>query len=433
MLLSFLTRSANILSERPLAKLFSFKTIAKDSRSLARRGVIHTPHGDVQTPAFIPVGTQASVKSLDNRDLKEIGVQVFFVNTYHLYLRPGLEAVEKVGGLHHFSGWDGPLVTDSAGFQIFSLGCASRRRRLSSSDSLPDSLPDVVWEIPLVKITDEGVKFRSHLDGSKHLFTPEKSVEAQRILGADIMIAFDECCYYPATHDYTEQAMGRTHRWALRCLEENTKGKRKKSKLRNSQQALYGVVQGGVFKDLREESARFISNLPFEGIAIGGVSVGESKKEMRRVLDWVVPLLPSEKPRHLLGVGEIDDIFALVERGIDTFDCVMPTRLGRMGFALVNIKNQNVKIKSYKERFLLDLTKAENATDKRPIDEECGCFACQNYSRAYISHLFRAKELLAYRLATYHNLFFMESLMEQVRQSIAERKFYQLKKEWLGK
>ena len=403
---------------------FNFEILGKDVKSDARAGVIHTVHGDIKTPSFVPVGTQATVKSMSNEDLQEIGVQVFFVNTYHLYLRPGLEAIEKGNGLHSFIGWGKPLMTDSAGFQIFSLGDVNRQRKLClQGDPL---------EIPLVKISEEGVKFRSHLDGSEHLFTPEKSIEVQRILGADIMIAFDECCYYPATHDYAKKAMERTHRWALRCLERSSKfhleeipqgGQVQSSKLGKSPQALYGVVQGGVFEDLRKESAKFISNLPFEGVAIGGVAVGESKKEMEKVLDWVVPLLPKEKPRHLLGVGEIDDIFTLVEKGIDSFDCVMPTRLGRMGHLLVrNVENREWK---------LDITKAMYASDKRPIDENCDCFVCRNYNRGYINHLFRAKELLAYRLATYHNLYFLENLMREIRTAIKEEKLDQVKKKWL--
>jgi len=403
---------------------FNFEILGKDVKSDARAGVIHTVHGDIKTPSFVPVGTQATVKSMSNEDLQEIGVQVFFVNTYHLYLRPGLEAIEKGNGLHSFIGWGKPLMTDSAGFQIFSLGDVNRQRRLClQGDTL---------QVPLVKIGEEGVKFRSHLDGSEHFFTPEKSIEAQIILGADMMIAFDECCYYPVTYDYAKKAMERTHRWALRCLERSSKfhleeipqgGQVQSSKLGKSPQALYGVVQGGVFEDLRKESAKFISNLPFEGVAIGGVAVGESKKEMEKVLDWVVPLLPKEKPRHLLGVGEIDDIFTLVEKGIDSFDCVMPTRLGRMGHLLVRkVENREWK---------LDITKAMYASDKRPIDENCDCFVCRNYNRGYINHLFRAKELLAYRLCTFHNLFFLENLMREIRTAIKEEKLDQVKKKWL--
>lgn len=394
--------------------MFNFEVLAKDNQTHARAGIIHTAHGEISTPAFVPVGTQATVKSLSSQDLNDIGVQLFFVNTYHMYLRPGLEVINTFGGLHQFMNWDRPLMTDSAGFQIFSLGDVNRKRRMNVGCE--------DFEVPLVKIGEEGVLFRSHLDGSEHFFTPEKSIEAQVVLGADMMIAFDECTYYPATHDYAQKAMERTHRWAVRSLDTY------KQKARNYQ-ALYGSIQGGIYQDLREQSAKFISSLDFPGIAIGGVSVGESKEQMRNVLKWTSPYLPEEKPRHLLGVGEIDDIFALVEHGIDTFDCVMPTRLARMGHILV--KSSKIKVKSYKEKFLIDINKAEFAKDKSPLDSSCGCAVCQNYSKAYVHHLFRARELLAYRLATFHNLCFMESLVSEIRRSIGENKFLQLKKEWL--
>jgi len=388
-------------------KKFAFEVVHQAKKSRARAGVIKTAHGEIKTPAFVPVGTQATVKSLSPQDLKEIGIQVFFVNTYHLYLRPGLEVIKLFGGLHQFMNWNGPLMTDSAGFQIFSLGEVNRKRRMR--------LESAECEVPLVKINEEGVVFRSHLDGSLHVFTPEKSIEAQIALGADIMIAFDECTYYPATHEYAQKAMERTHRWAERSLAVY------QAKARDYQ-VLYGSIQGSVYRDLRIKSAKFISSLAFPGLAIGGVSVGESKKEMRNVLRWVVPLLPEEKPRHLLGVGEIDDIFALVEQGVDTFDCVMPTRLARLGQILVQDR---------RKKYFLDINKAEYAQDLKPLDENCACWVCQNFSRAYLHHLFRAKELLAYRLASYHNLCFMTNLTEQIRQAIAEDRFEQLKKEWL--
>jgi len=375
--------------------------LKKDGKSQARAGLIKTVHGEIETPAFVPVGTQATVKSLSNRDLEDIGVQIFFVNTYHVYLRPGLQTVGCFGGLHQFIGWKGPLITDSAGFQIFSLGEGRRQGRLKLREE---------QDVPLVRITEEGVTFRSHLDGKEHFFTPESSIEAQVVLGADIIFALDECIYYPATFEYVKMATERTGRWAERCLTVS----------RRDYQALYGVIQGGVFENLRQASARDISRLPFGGIAIGGVSVGESKKEMELVLDWVVPHLPEDKPRHLLGVGEIDDIFTLVEKGVDTFDCVMPTRLGRMGHVLV-----------HSSKWTLDITKSQYAKDATPIDENCRCFVCQNYTRAYINHLFRVKELLAYRLATYHNLYFLEKLVEKIRFSIKEGNFLDFKKEWL--
>ena len=395
--------------------MFNFEVLKKDKETRARTGVIHTAHGDIETPAFVPVGTQATVKSLSSGDLKDIGVQVFFVNTYHVYLRPGLETVDAFGGLHQFMGWERPLMTDSAGFQIFSLGEVNRKKRIKVGGE--------DCEIPLVKISEEGVVFRSHLDGSEHFFTPEKSIEAQITLGADIMIAFDECTYYPATYEYAKKAMERTHRWAIRSLDAY------KQKARDYQ-ALYGSIQGGIYQDLREKSAKFICSLDFPGIAIGGVSVGETKKEMRDVLRWVVPYLPEEKPRHLLGVGEIDDIFTLVEHGMDSFDCVMPTRLGRMGQVLV--KSPKTKAETFKKKYLIDINKTEFGKDLRPLDEICNCWVCQNYSRAYLHHLFRARELLAYRLASFHNLCFMENLVAQIRKSIKEGNFLSLKKEWLA-
>ncbi len=366
---------------------FRFKVLAKDKKTNARVGEIHTPHGIIKTPAFVSVGTQASIKSLTPDEMKEIGVQLFFVNTYHMYLRPGIEIIEKFGGLHQFMGWDGPIITDSGGFQVFSLG---------RSD--------------LVKITDNGVEFRFHWDGSKHLFTPESSMEWQWRLGSDIHIAFDDCTSYPVTHAQAKKSMEQTHRWAKRSLASHQKQK--------GSQALYGSIQGSVYEDLRKDSAAFISSMDFDGIAIGGMAVGDSKKEMVDVLDWVMPVLPSEKPRHLLGVGEIDDIFALVERGIDTFDCVQPTRLARTGRLLIK---QNE----------IDITKTKYAEDARPIEEVCQCYTCRHFSRGYIHHLFRVKELLAYRLATIHNLWFMHRLVDDIRVAIGEGTLLELKKKWI--
>jgi len=374
----------------------NFKILSADQKTMARRGEITTSHGKILTPAFVPVGSQATVKSLTPHDLKEIGTQVFFVNTYHLYLRPGAEMIEKLDGLHQFMKWNRPIMTDSGGFQVFSLG----RREL-------------------VKIDYHGVTFYSHLDGSKHRFTPEKSIEVQQKLKADMMVAFDECAPYPTTHVYAETAMKRTHRWALRSLA----AKKRKD------QFLFGVIQGSVYKDLREQSTKFISSLEFDGIAIGGVAVGESKKEMIQVLDWVMPILTKEKkqrPIHLLGVGEIDDIFAAVEKGIDMMDCVMPTRLARMGWILT----QNPKLKN--KDFRYDITKSKFADNKEPPDPDCDCYLCRNFSRAYLHHLFRTHELLAYRLATYHNLFFIEQLFVKIREAIKKGEFLKLKKQWLG-
>lgn len=382
-----------------------FRILAKDKNSQARVGILSTPHGKIETPAFVPVGTQATVKSLTPQDLKEIGVQIFFGNTYHLHLRPGEDLVKKFGGLGKFMGWDGPTMTDSGGFQVFSLG----KKRIQNGDGAI-----------LVKIDDDGVTFRSHLDGSLHRFTPEKSIEIQQKLGADIILAFDDCPPHPLTHDHVNRSLKRTHNWALRSL------KAAHGKIANNKQALFGIIQGGVYRDLREESAKLISSLGFDGIAIGGVAVGESKKEMRDVLDWTISLLPEDKVRHLLGVGEIDDIFDAVERGIDMLDCVIATRISRTGFIFVSPPEGSIK-----NRFRLDITKSVFAKDQRPIAKGCLCYACQNFTRGYLNHLFRAQELLAYRLATYHNLYFMENLMHQIREAIAKGKFSELKKRWL--
>lgn len=358
---------------------FSFEEFWKDKKTKARTGVIHTAHGDIRTPAFVPVGTQATVKSLIPEELDTLGVQLFFVNTYHMYLRPGIDVVKKAGGLHTFMHWDKPLITDSGGFQIYSLK-------------------------PI--ISDDRVEFQSHWDGSKHVFTPETSMKWQEDLGSDIHIAFDDCTSYPVSHEKARRSLERTHEWAKRSLKAHTRG------------ALYGSIQGSIYKDLRQESAKYISNMNFDGIAIGGVSVGESKKEMVNVLEWVTPLLPPNKPRHLLGVGEIDDIFALVERGIDTFDCVQPTRLARMGHL-------------YTGKTVIDIAKSRYAMDFEPIDKHCVCYTCSHFTRAYVHHLFHVRELLAYRLATIHNLFFIHRLVDEIRESITGNSFLDLHRSWL--
>ncbi|MCL4382777.1 MAG: tRNA guanosine(34) transglycosylase Tgt [Patescibacteria group bacterium] len=384
---------------------FSFKVLKKDHKTQARTGEITTPHGKIKTPAFVAVGTQATVKSLTPPELEKIGTQVFFVNTYHTYLRPGAEVIQKMGGLHQFMNWNGPLMTDSGGFQVFSLA----RSNWSAATNFSVATPTVV------KIDNEGVTFKSHWDGTIHRFTPEKSIKIQQQLGADLILAFDQCAPYPITYEKAHLAMSKTHRWARRCLEAQ-------KQTRGSQQALYGIVQGSVYQDLRIESAKDIGSLPFWGIAVGGMAVGETKKEMQKALDWIMPYFPEEKPRHLLGVGEVDDIFAICERGIDTFDCVMPTRLGRMGQALMKIK---------KAKFKIDITKARYANDVNPLEKDCGCFTCQNFSRAYLNHLFRVRELLGYRLLTIHNLYFLNHLVEEIREAIEQNQLLELRKKWL--
>lgn len=422
---------------------FKFQVIKKYGKYRARLGVISTPHGDIQTPAFVPVGTQATVKSLTPEDLVSLGVDLFFVNTYHAYLRPGLEVIKKFGGLHKFMHWNRPLITDSGGFQVFSLGAkrlvniaisesavldrdkfASRvsRKAAEKSQVFPDDYRPIG---ELVRVDDTGVTFTSHWDGSQHRFTPEISMQLQWDLSSDIHIAFDECAPYPTTFQYAQKAMERTHSWAQRSLVAHKQLARESD---HDYQALYGVIQGSVYEDLRRESAKFISSLDTDGIAIGGVSVGESKHEMIQVLDWVMPILPSDKPRHLLGVGEIDDIFPVVESGIDTFDCVQPTRLARVGILLVNLSNWS----KAKNKYQLDVTKSIFADDIRAPDPICQCYTCQNFSRAYLHHLFRVRELLGYRLATIHNIYFINYLVGQIRTAIKSDTLTELKKQWLG-
>lgn len=390
---------------------FNFQIIKEDNKTRARLGRITTPHGVIETPAFVPVGTQATVKCLTPEDLHSLGVQMYFVNTYHMYLRPGVPVIKKFKGLHNFMHWDGPLITDSGGFQVFSLG---RGRGVDATETHAKE--------SLVKITDDGVEFRSHWDGSKHIFTPESSMQWQWDIGADIHIAFDDCTPYPATPAQAKESMERTHRWARRSMDAHTKLARKHKKSGKPYQALYGSIQGSTYQNLREESAKYICSLDVDGIAIGGVSVGESKREMADVLDWVTPFLPKGKPRHLLGVGEIDDIFALVAAGVDTFDCVQPTRLARTGMLLLATATSGHK---------LDITKAIYARDTKPPEESCGCYTCAHFSRAYLHHLFHVREILAYRLATIHNIYVINRLVDEIRESIRNGTFLELKKKWL--
>lgn len=340
-------------------------------QSGARAGVLHTPHGSVQTPAFMPVGTQASVKGLSPEELKQIGVEMILANTYHLWMRPGSDLIRESGGLHRFMNWDRGILTDSGGFQVFSL-----------SD--------------LRHITEEGVGFKSHLDGSSHLLTPEKSIQIQNDLGADIIMAFDECTPWPAEYAYARESMERTLRWLERCI---------KAHERLDDQALFGIVQGGVYADLRKQSARMTSSFHLPGYGIGGLSVGEPAELMYQILEETVPLLPSACPHYLMGVGSPDYLVEASIRGIDLFDCVLPTRMGRNGTVMTS-----------KGRLIV--RDAKYARDFRPIDEQCTCYACQNYSRAYIRHLIKANELLGLRLTSLHNLHFLTHLMRQIREAI---------------
>jgi len=340
----------------------------------ARVGALHTPHGNVPTPVFCPVGTQATVKALSPRDLEELGARLILANTYHLYLRPGAEVIAQLGGLHRFMGWPHPILTDSGGFQVFSLQ-------------------------GLRNVDDDGVTFRSHLDGSEHRFTPESVIRTQELLGADIAMVLDECAE-PYDRAYNVEALRRTHLWAERCLRAKTR----------PDQALFGIVQGGVFRDLREESARFLVSLDFPGYAIGGLSVGETKHEMHTMLEHVVPLLPEDKPRYLMGVGSPDDLLACVAHGIDMFDCVLPTRLARNGAVLT-------------DEGRLNLRNARYAADDRPIQEGCDCYTCRHFTRAYLRHLVMSKEVLGLQLNTIHNVRYLVRLMDDVRRSVREGQF----------
>lgn len=391
---------------------FSFETTFQSKKTNARLGKIRTPHGVIETPAFVPVGTQASVKSLTPGEIKEVGTQLFFVNTYHMAMRPGIDVISEMGGLHSFMRWNGPIITDSGGFQVFSLARDNERVAKKFEDDGPSH----------VTINDDGVVFRSHWDGAYHTFTPKTSMEYQWKLGSDIHIAFDDCTPFPVTHDEAKKSLERTHRWATLSLDAH-----RQLTTDNPQpyQALYGSIQGSVFEDLRVESAKFISQLPFDGIAIGGVSVGESKEEMRQVLSWVPPLLPINKPRHLLGVGEIDDIFALIAAGIDTFDCVQPTRLARAGYLFSH--DQEWKNSGWE----MDINKAQFEKDKKPIDQTCSCYTCTTFSRAYLHHLFKVRELLAYRLATIHNIFFIHTLVSRIKEAIRIDQLLEMQQEWI--
>ena len=397
--------------------MFSFELLGKEDR--ARAGEWVTPHGSIQTPSFVAVGTQGTVKSLSVEDLREIGNQVIIANAYHLHLQPGEELIESMGGLHRFMGWPGPLITDSGGFQIFSLGAGKEHGVGKIAPIFPGEqdrgghLSSKTGK-PLVMVDDDGVDFVSYIDGSPHRFTPEGVIEIEKKLSADIILVLDECTSPLHDYHYTREAMARTHRWALRALEAF-------QRTSNSTQALLGIVQGGAYQDLRQESATFIADQAFDGYAIGG-SLGSSKEEMHQVLDWTLPLLPPDKPRHLLGIGEVEDIFEVVKRGIDLFDCVAPTRMARTGTLLV---------KSAK-RFRINILNKQFKDDSRPIEEGCHCYTCRHHSRAYVRHLFLAKEVLAIRLATVHNLYFVESLMGQIRAAIRERRFAELENEWLG-
>ncbi len=406
-----------------LASMGIFQIEQQDSKTKARAGFFETAHGRIQTPVFMPVGTQATVKSLTPKELDEIGAQIILNNTYHLYLRPGADLVQKLGGVHAFQSWDKPILTDSGGFQVFSLGLGKSGKREAQNGKKVRATIEGVGDIDLLaRIDEDGVTFQSHIDGSVHRFTPEISIQTQHKLGADIILAFDECPPYPSTDEYTHAATDRTHRWAVRSLDEHTR-------LQSSQhQLLFGIVQGGISRSLRKESAKFIANLAVDGICIGGVSVGEPKPIMYETCEWVEPFLPEDKPRHLLGIGDIDDLFNCIERGMDMFDCVTPTRWARNGALLISPKSGG----NAKNKFRLNIFNTQFRSDKAPIDKTCMCYTCQNFSRAYLRHLFVTNELTGYHLATYHNVYFLVHLVAQMRQAILDGQLLKLKDVWLG-
>ena len=362
---------------------FHYELIAEDTETGARAGMLHTPHGKIETPIFMPVGTQATVKTLDQHDLIEAQAQIILGNAYHLYLRPGHELIDRMGGLHQFMNWSRPILTDSGGFQVFSLG-------------------------DLNKISEEGVRFQSHLDGSSHLFTPESVMEIEHGLGADIIMAFDECTPYPCERDYAEKSMRRTLRWAERCIKRHQELSAQRT--HRPPQALFGIVQGSVYPDLRRTCAQELIQMDLPGYAIGGLAVGEPRDSMFGVIRETTPLLPNGKPRYLMGVGLPNDLVEAVGAGADMFDCVVPTRNARNG--TVFARNGRLRLKN-----------AAHAEDPQPLESDCACKTCSHYSRAYLRHLFKTNEVLGMHLATFHNVFFFQQLMRDMRDAIISGHF----------
>ena len=370
-----------------MSQAITYELLHECKQTGARRGVIHTPHGDIQTPVFMPVGTQATVKSMTPDELKDmIDAKIILSNTYHLYLRPGSKLVKEAGGLHKFMNWDRAILTDSGGFQVFSLG-------------------------DLRTISEEGVEFKSHLDGSKHFFSPESVMETENDLGADIIMAFDECVEYPATYEYTKQSMERTTRWAKRCKEAHKN---------TEKQGLFGIIQGGFYKDLRDKSLEDLVAMDFPGYAIGGISVGEPKEEFLDILRYTTPKMPKNKPRYLMGVGTPDYLIEAALAGIDMCDCVLPTRIARNGTAMTWNGKVVVRNATYERDFT-------------PLDSECDCYTRRNYTKAYLRHLVKTKEILGVRLLSIHNLYFLSKLMERVRKEIENDNLLNFKNEFYSK
>jgi queuine tRNA-ribosyltransferase len=358
-----------------------FRIITQDGKR--RRAEITTRRGIINTPAFMPVGTLGTVKAMSPDELKEMGAEIILGNTYHLYLRPGTDVVSSLGGLHSFMNWDLPILTDSGGFQVFSLA-------------------------PFRKIEEHGVEFRSHIDGSLHFIGPKEAMKIQGILGSDIAMAFDECIPYPSTHEYAAESITITTRWARECKEHQNEG-----------QALFGIIQGGMFKDLRSKSTDDLLDIGFDGYAVGGVSVGEPKEEMHEIISFTAPLLPTDRPRYLMGIGDFGDMLTAVDAGFDMFDCVMPTRNARNGTLFTSRGRISIKREEFK-------------FDKSPLDPDCGCHTCKNYSKGYLRHLFLSREILSMRLNTLHNLYFYQDFFRKMRASLEEGKFGEFKRRWEG-
>ena len=361
----------------------NYELVAEDRKTGARAGLLHTPHGVFKTPMFMPVGTQATVKTVTPEELEEMGAQIILSNTYHLFLRPGTELIHEAGELHRFMNWNKGILTDSGGFQVFSLGA-------------------------MRKITEEGVYFRSFLDGSKQFLSPEISIRAQEDLGSDIAMAFDECIPYPADYEYARKSTERTTRWAKRCIKAHQRTDR----------GIFGIIQGGMYKDLRKQSAMEISSLPFDGMAVGGLSVGEPHDLMYDILEETIQWMPKGKARYLMGVGTPDCLVEGVARGVDMLDCVFPTRVARNGMAMIHTGRMNMKNKQYERDF-------------RPIEESCGCYTCRNYTRAYIRHLYKSEELLVFRLVTIHNLYFLLQFMRDMREAIVQGNFSEFREHFM--
>ncbi|MFA5916869.1 MAG: tRNA guanosine(34) transglycosylase Tgt [Candidatus Gracilibacteria bacterium] len=394
--------------------MFNYKLIANDGK--AKAGVFSTAHGNIETPIFMPVGTKATVKAITREDLDNMGAQIILNNTYHLYLRPGDEVIKSFGGVHKFQNYDKPILTDSGGFQVFSLGNLRKTKKNPGVNKTPG-----LDNQPLVKITENGVHFRSYIDGSKHFFTPEKVMDIQNNLGADIIMAFDECAPGDSSKEYAKKAMDRTHRWAVRSKDQYLKNNEKRIENGLHPQALFPIIQGVIYDDLRIESTNYIKNLDLPGIAIGGLSVGEKKEDMYRIIDVVTDTLGDiQKPVYLMGVGTPEDLIEGIARGIDMFDCVLPTRVGRHGLAFSSTGNIKVKNEQYK-------------LSNEPLDKTCDCKVCTSYSLGYLRHLILENEILGMHLLSYHNLYFLINLTKKARIAIIEGKFEEFRKNFYGK